>query len=216
MSALYVFALTDRPAPPMRHAKRRIEFVEVAGVHAAVERMESRPAVSEEALRVQHEIVLEIADVVNAILPVRFGALVDRAELEAVVSMRLGPITKTLELVAGRVQMTARIFGATDAESQPNSSEPRPASGAAYLEQRRRAAAAPLSGDGEAISRAVRHLVADERAHVGEGRIRSTLYHLIDRSAVADYEHATAPFASSSLVISGPWPPFAFVPDLWS
>jgi hypothetical protein len=216
MSALYVFALTRQPAPPLRHANRRIEFVEVAGVHAAVERVARRPAVSEAALRAQHEIVVKIAGAVDAILPVRFGALVDSLELETLVSMRLGPIQKTLELVAGRVQMTVRVFASGAAETQRAQSIPRARTGAAYLEQRRRQAAAVPTGDAEAISRAVRELVADERAHPGQGRVQWTLYHLIDRSALPAYERAMARFESSRVAITGPWPPFAFVPDLWS
>jgi hypothetical protein len=42
-----------------------------------------------------------------------------------------------------------------------------------------------------------------------------TLYHLVDRTAVPDYIRAVEPFRSSAIVVSGPWPPFAFVPDLW-
>jgi len=216
MSALYVFALTSQPAAPLRHAKRRIEFVEVAGVHAAVERVGRRPAVSEAALRAQHEIVMQIAGRVDAILPVRFGALMDSRELETLVSMRLVPIRKTLDLVAGRVQMTVRVFGAEAGETQPPPTLPHSGSGAAYLEQRRRETSPVPTGEAAAISRAVRELVADERAQRGPGRVRWTLYHLIDRDAVPQYEGALAPFESAAVVVSGPWPPFAFVPDLWS
>jgi len=216
MSAFYVFALTGQAAPPLRHANRRIEFVKVAGVHAAVERVGRRPPVSEAALRTQHEIVIKIAGAVDAILPVRFGALVDSRELEAVVSMRLGSIRKTLELVAGRVQMTVRIFASRDANPERDESRPRAGGGAAYLDERRRQAAAVPTGDAAEISRAVRGLVADERVHSGDGRVKWMLYHLIDRSALPEYRRAVAPFESSNVAISGPWPPFAFVPDLWS
>jgi len=216
MSAFYVFALTSGAAPTLRHANRRIEFVEVAGVHAAIERVARRPEISEEALRAQHDIVMKIAGSVEAILPVRFGALVDDLELEKLVSMRLGPIRQTLERVAGRVQMSVRVFASGAAPAPRAEAAQEPASGAAYLEQRRRDAAGVPAGEAAAISRAVRAIVADERTQRGQGRIEWTLYHLVDRSALPQYENAIAAFASPTVAISGPWPPFAFVPDLWS
>jgi Gas vesicle synthesis protein GvpL/GvpF len=223
MSTVYVFALTNQSAPPFRHGNRRIEFIEVGGVHAAVERAARRPAVSEDALRAQHEIVTKIAESVDAILPARFGALLDSAELASLVSMRLAPITKTLELVSGRVQMTVRVF--TGLPPSPRRRRPAVASaetghgrpsGTEYLEQRRRDAAAALTGEAASISAAVRGLVTDERTACGQGRDEWTLYHLVDRGVLPRYERAIEPFKSSAVAVTGPWPPFAFVPDLWS
>lgn len=215
MSALYVFALTGGPARPLRHGNRRIEFIEIKGIHAAVERITRPPAVSEAALRAQHEIVMEIARAVDAIVPARFGAVVERQELEALVSSRRGPLREALDLVAGRVQMTVRGFeeaaGVASAAGLPANRT----SGTAYLEQRRRDAAAPLEQEAAEISRVVRPFVHQERTQAGQSRIRWTLYHLVDRGVVADYERAVTPFTSQSVSVSGPWPPFAFVPDLW-
>ena len=223
MSLLYVFAFTGAPAPPLRHGKRRIEFIELSGIHAAVERVSERPGVSEAAIRAQHEIVTKIAAAVDAVLPARFGALLDSAELEGLVGMRLAPIRKALELVSGRVQMTVRVFtSATPAAThESRGREPRRTrgkareSGTAYLEQRRRAASAPLTGAAEAINRAVAGQVAAERHQRGEGRVECTLYHLVDRDALPRYKRAIEPFESPRVTVTGPWPPFAFVPDLW-
>ncbi len=223
MSTVYVFALTNQSAPPFRHGIRRIEFIEVGGIHAAVERAAGRPAVSEEALRAQHEIVMKIAESVDAIVPARFGALLESGELASLVSMRLARIRKTLELVSGRVQMTVRVF--TGLPPSPRLRRTAVASaeagygrssGTEYLEQRRRDAAAALTGDAAAISAAVRGLVGEERTDRGQGRIDCTLYHLVDRGVLPRYERAIEPFKSSAVAITGPWPPFAFVPDLWS
>jgi hypothetical protein len=223
MSALYVFALTNQPAPPLRHGNRRIEFIEVGGIHAAVERVASRPAVSEAALRTQHDIVMKIAARVDAILPARFGALLDKEELESLVTLRLAPIRETLELVSGRVQMTVRVFSSAEqsvsrqaAHADQRSAASAAASGTRYLEQRRREASPALSGHAEAISAAVREIVRVERSHRGEGRVDWTLYHLVDRGALPQYERALEPFRSPAVAVTGPWPPFAFVPDLWS
>jgi hypothetical protein len=220
MSALYVFAFTDRAARPLRHGARRIEFIDVAGIHAAVERVSARPSVSEAALRAQHAIVMQIAASVEAILPARFGALLDREELEALVAMRREPIMQALQLVSGRTQMTVRVFTSAGAPESPHAAEVderRTAiSGSAYLEQRRRETAAPLSALALEIRGAVRDLVHAERTDRGHGRVDWTLYHLIDRSVVPQYEKAIDRLRSSSVVVTGPWPPFAFVPDLWA
>ena len=123
MSALYVFALTDRAARPIRHGTRRIDFIDVADIHAAVEHVSARPSVSEAALRAQHAIVMQIAASVEAILPARFGALLDREELEALVAMRREPIMQALQLVSGRTQMTVRVFTSAAAPSSPHAAE---------------------------------------------------------------------------------------------
>ena len=221
MSALYVFAFTDRAARPLRHGARRIEFIDVAGIHAAVEHVSARPSVSEAALRAQHTIVMQIAASVEAILPARFGALLDREELEALVAMRRESIVQALQLVSGRTQMTVRVFTSAGAPGSPHAAgvdeQGTALSGSAYLEQRRRRAAVPpLSALARSLSGAVRHLVHAERTERGHGRVDWTLYHLIDRSVVRQYEKALDRLRSSSVVVTGPWPPFAFVPDLWA
>ncbi len=230
MSALYVFALTNQAAPPLRHGHRLIEFIDVGGIHAAVERVASRPAVSEAELRVQHDIVMKIAASVDAILPARFGALLDREELESLVRMRLASIRETLELVSGRVQMTVRVFSSAErpvsglppsprlrrtAVASAEAGHGRP-TGAEYLEQRRRETSPALSGQAAAISGAVRDLVHGERSGRGHGHVECTLYHLVDAGVVPQYERAMEAFKSSAVTVTGPWPPFAFVPDLWS
>jgi hypothetical protein len=215
MSALYVIAFTNEPAPPVYLADRRIEFIECSGIHVAVERLADPPSLSEAALRAQHDIVMKIAESVEAIVPARFGALLDRQELESLVSMRLDPIRKTLEHVRGRVQMTVRAFGtARSAAASRMKNQHKRETGTAYLQQRR-ASATPLPEEAAAVRRAVRGLLHDERTHPGSGRVGWTLYHLVDRTAVPDYIRAVEPFRSSAIVVSGPWPPFAFVPDLW-
>lgn len=216
MSALYVIALTNEPAPPLHLADRRIEFIEVSGIHVAVQRLADPPRLSEAALRAQHDVVMKIAECVEAIVPARFGALLDRQELESLVSMRLDPIRKTLEHVAGRVQMTVRACGAPrSATANRMRNQHERETGTAYLQKRRRTLAPPITGEALEVSRAVRDLLHDERTHPGTGRVGWTLYHLVDRSAVPEYIRALEPLRSSSIVVSGPWPPFAFVSDLW-
>jgi hypothetical protein len=70
-----------------------------------------------------------------------------------------------------------------------------------------------------AVADAVRGIVVTERAEAGRGRVIATLYHLLDRNLVEDYKAALAPIppptGDLALSVTGPWPPFAFAPDLW-
>jgi hypothetical protein len=220
MRTLNVFALAGEAAEPFEEAGHRIEFVTCAGLYAAVERIDDRPAVSEAALRAQHDIVAQIASRVDALLPARFGSVVDLDELTRLVTRRRDAIGQALELVRGRVQMTVRLFSAAGpSESGTPSVPPEPVSGTAYLQQRSRAAAPVLPAGVAAIAAAVRGLVVAERAEPGHGRIAATVYHLVERGAVGPYQQALDPsrmgLLSDTIAVSGPWPPFAFAPDIW-
>jgi hypothetical protein len=216
MMPLYVFALTNKPGPALHYGRRRIQFVEIDGVHAAVERVARRPPVSEAALRSQHEIVTRLAESVDAILPARFGAFVEPAELEALVALRRERIVRTLALVSGRIQMTVRTFR-PDSPGESRNAQPvstKPMSGTEYLVQRR-GAVPRLGGAAACISTALAPLVREERRYPGEGRVEWTLYHLVDRTTLPRYESEIAAFTSPAVAVTGPWPPFAFAPDLW-
>jgi hypothetical protein len=223
MSRLYVFALADRKARPFSAAGHRIEFVKVDDVYAAVERIEQGPAVDEAALRTQHGIVERIAGKVDAVLPTRFGSLVDLQELERVVALRRDAIRDGLDLVRGRHQMTVRLFDGGVRAPSVSAVRQRvdAASGTDYLQKRRQAATArALPPTVTAISAAVKDIVAAERSEPGEGRVAATVYHLVEHAAVDKYKERLTGLQSTlepaTLRISGPWPPFAFVPELWT
>jgi hypothetical protein len=221
MSTLYVFALTDGKAVPFRAAGHRIEFVKADAVYAAVERLDERPAVSEAALRTQHDIVVRIAAKVDAILPARFGSFVDVQELARIVELRRAAIGDALDLVRGRVQMTVRLFDAeTPAAANPLAHAGMgAATGTEYLRARRQAAVRAAPQAVAAISVAVKDVVAAERTEAGQGRVAATVYHLVDHAAVDKYRKRLAGIPSGpdrqTLSVSGPWPPFAFGPELW-
>jgi hypothetical protein len=216
MSALYVFALTRDVAAPFEFDGHRIEFVGFNGLGAAVERIAERPRVSEAALRTQHEIVMRVATYVDDLLPARFGAFVDGQELEEIVAIRRAVIQEALDLVHGRVQMTIRVretASALDRSAVPGSVAV--TSGTAYLEARRAAAVHTLPPGAASMTAAVRHLVAAERSESGQGRSAASIYHLIERRHLNQYRAALSSVPSSLITVSGPWPPFAFAPDLW-
>jgi hypothetical protein len=218
VSVLYVFGLAGQKAAPFVAAGHRIEFVKADDVYAAVERVSRPPAVSEETLRKQHEVVAQIAGRVDALLPARFGAFVDARELRALVAGRREAILDALAQVQGRTQMTARLLGPELPVAAPP--ETRATTGTEYLANRRATAASPpMPAALCAVADAVRGIVVTERSEAGRGRVIATLYHLLDRDLVQDYKVALAqipPLTEDlALSVTGPWPPFAFAPDLW-
>jgi len=213
---LYVYAILDAGMPAPRVRGHRIEMLPVAGIWVAVEHLAEAPRISESTLRDQHQIVVRLGRAAKAILPVRFGAFLDAGELERVIRLRRGTFRKALQEVRGKEQMTVRIFGPA---MRPEFAIP-PVSGTEYLRARAASARAPLPPVAEAIGRAVRSLVTSERTDSGRGGIQATLNHLVRRGRAAQYRSlvnaAVAQIESpAAVVVSGPWPPFAFAPDLW-
>jgi hypothetical protein len=218
MSHFYVLALTSRNYPSVIVDGRRIEFIKVENVFAAIERRAAPPALSETELRSQHDIVNAIFNRTDDLLPVRFGAWIDDHELSNVVSRQQPAIREALELVRGRVQMTIRFLAPPSSEREDQQAGNHP-TGTEYL-QRRRNAQHWMPDEATSLKVAVRDFVVAERVSPSsEGRAgslnRAGLYHLISRDAVTAYATATLPFRTATLTVSGPWPPFAFVPDPW-
>ena len=209
MSHVYVVALTGHGSPSLSVQGHRIEFIEVDGVFAAIERRSAAPAISEAELRSQHDVVTAIFSQRDDLLPVRFGAWIDRHELAAVVSRQKGAILDALQLVRGRVQMTIR-FHATRRDRSPGD---RAESGTEYL-RARRDAEDWVPDEAAAVRRAVHGFVVAERVSAVSERTAG-LYHLSPRDVVTAYRDATRPFEPSVAVVTGPWPPFAFAPDPW-
>jgi Gas vesicle synthesis protein GvpL/GvpF len=210
MNAVYVFALSGRAVAPFTVEGRHIEFVDVRGIFAAIERSVERPNMSEAALRTQHNIVMTLSDRIDDLLPARFGAWVELRELEDLVARRDAAIREALALVRGRVQMTIRFPQLPDAGDMPLAAV---SSGTAYLEQKRQASRR-LPSIATGLADAVRHLVIAERVAPPTERTGAAVYHLIERAGITEYLAATATRPPNATV-TGPWPAFAFVPDLW-
>jgi Gas vesicle synthesis protein GvpL/GvpF len=210
----YVYALLQDPGQRVTLPSHRLELVRFGDIAAAVERRRTRPAISERALRKQHRCVQQIHDVVDAMLPVRFGALVDRSELERVIDLRRTVLRRALRQVRGKVQMSIREFGR--AADQPHVTGPA-GSGTDYLRARAAASRPVLSPAADELRRAVRALVSAERLDSGRGALQFSIHHLVGRARLDDYKARVdrAIESAPQLVLSGPWPPFAFAPDLW-
>jgi len=183
---------------------------------AAVVTQRARPLTPSAAnLRRYDRTMRELAARFPAILPARFGTTVPEDELLFILSSRRASLARGLATVRGRVQMTVRVM--TTAAEVPPATDPfgSPSSGRDYLTGKARAAAAarvvpvfePIRG---AVARWIRDERVDRRGGV------ASIYHLIPRSSVENIRrtlNTAADAAGVRLVVSGPWPPYAFSAD---
>jgi hypothetical protein len=119
-----------------------------------------------------------------------------------------------LRRVSGRVQMTLRIL-ADIPDTLPVA--PRPLSGTEYLAQRR-AVAASADPSVRALRQAAAPFVVEEKVEAANGSVPETVFHLIEQSKVDAYVNTVEPLARrlgpNRIVVTGPWPAFAFGPEV--
>ena len=227
---LYVYALVPREPrklPARGVAGEPLATVECADLRAVVGLVEAVPAVEEASLRAHDGVVREVAAQVDAILPVRFGTLIDApATLSRLLEGHATDLSDALALVAGREQMTLRVFveGRTRAlapvSDTPAPEEAQAGPGARYLARLLRAHRAARSVPEIAPLRdALTPLVQAERLESQRHPpLVASVYHLIRRGDAPAYERVVdrAPRLCPEVrvVVSGPWPPWAFVPEV--
>jgi hypothetical protein len=212
--ALYVIAIVEAPVPPFRVGRRPFRSVKCAsGVFAIVERRTEVPAVTDLHLRAQHRAVLHAAKQVDAILPVRFGTLLQADDLADVVCSFDEDFRAALADVRGKVQMTLRLVGGSPRSAPSRAPARRTPSGRAHLEALRAALHVPVPRNAQALLRAVAPFVARERRE--RGAALATVYHLVKREDVRNYRAAFDAHVVAGAILTGPWPPFAFTPRLF-
>jgi hypothetical protein len=238
--SLCVYAIVGRPVNRrlslIRANGARVRSVHAGATSAVVAECQGPRSPTERALRGHDTVVRRIARVAPAVLPVRFGTLVDSdrslVELLDAWSEDLG---RALALVDRRYQMTLRLFalaGAAPPRQRPpvrnvgnvgnvveelHERDTRP--GTSYLARRAREdAASQAAPELEPLREAFAPIVAAERiARHDQGALILTAYHLIPRGAAATYRRLLRRHADALLgrvVLSGPWPPYAFAPEL--
>ena len=112
--------------------------------------------------------------------------------------------------------MTIRIRDSALAASRPEVTRPVVApTGTAYLEARRAAVVQPVPPSAASVRDAVRHLVRAEHHDSDQRRGVASVYHLIERYSVSEYQRILSDLQPETLTVTGPWPPFAFAPELW-
>jgi hypothetical protein len=167
---------------------------------------------TEAALRAQHALVVDLAQKVDPLIPVRFATRMTPDRIRAAVLRSKDALVEALHAVKGRQQMTLRLIGAPVIDPSLIAGR----SGSSYLQQRRAAYSIPSELD--PVLAAVMPFVTDQRGAPGRGGVRATVFHLVKRADVAKYKLAAARAAEimppGSVTVTGPWPPFAFAPEL--
>jgi hypothetical protein len=224
--SVYVYALVgEAPSEGLGRGMsgEALRVVTCGRLLAVVGDTSARPPVTSTALREHDRAIRRITAVMDAVLPMRFGSMVDE-ELE--LARHLEPAEAALEaalvLVAGREQMTVRVYERqAHAEEGPRMAAPPAAAanlgpGARYLLERRQT----LENDPHRV--ALDAVLAAPAAFIRGQRIEShgsppliaSVHHLIERGQGAAYTAAlhagTADLIDAAVTVSGPWPPYAF------
>lgn len=215
MTPLYVYGFTDEAIGPFTTRGRRLHTIAIADIHVVVDRGQPESTPLEAALRQQHGIVEAIARRCDALLPARYGSSIDRGRLEHVVAANRETLADALHTVRGRSQMTLRIPAgpaASPAQSPPSSP------GLAYLARRRAEFPEPDPTVLAAVRRTAGDLIRGELMQPGRPGFPPAVFHLVDNERVARYRRRILALARTltrgDIELSGPWPPFAFTPEL--
>ena len=217
--AWYVFALVD--AIPSRSAGKGLTgpllIRKLAGAFVVVERRADVPPVEFGSLKKHQEVVVRLAKHVPAILPVRFGTLLEPEHLEEAVQERDAEIADAFDLVRGRVQFTWRVAGKLRREARDaRREESLPKSGAEYLRRAARAANPAPPATFRPLRSTLGLLMEHQRYQPATRGIPEAVYHLVEKARVSRYTAAAADLRKQSprLAVTGPFPPFAFAPDI--
>ena len=189
-------------------AGESLRVVTIGSVSAVVGDVKRVPRPTEDRLRAYDRLMRALATECAAVLPARFGTVFrEPDELALVMRSRQQSLRRMLRHVRNRAQMTIRMAVPSDAGSRrPSGLRTGAVTGTEYLASR------ALSVPGSEVLRAVvRRWVRDER--VEQRASVASIYHLIPRSSVNAYRAAldrVAHDAGMRLLVTGPWPPYAF------
>jgi len=222
--AWYVFALVDQ-VPSGGAGKgltAALSLRKLAGAFAVVERRADVPPVAFGTLKKHQDVVSRLAKRVPAILPVRFGTLLEAADLDEAVQERGEEIAEAFDLVRDRVQFTWRSAGKPGRQAGSVRREAGPdtrtaaLSGTQYLEQAARAANPPPPAAFRALQTRLATLVVRQRYQPGTPALPEAVYHLVAAADVRRYTAAAAAIdpLAPKLTMSGPFAPFAFAPEI--
>jgi len=216
---LWLYAVVA--AKPRRRLGRGISGETLRPISASRGRLHAvvgegpRADLTRAALEGHAKVVARLAAAVDALLPARFGSVLDRSRLETLLDQEADALLSALERVRGREQMTVRVYARPRPQSRPRA----PAGagrGARYLAARLRAVDTDREASLAALRRAVAPLVRDERTVLhDEPPLVASVYHLIDRGRSRAYR-ARLKTARLPVRASGPWAPYAFAPERWA
>jgi Gas vesicle synthesis protein GvpL/GvpF len=212
---LYVHAFSGPGLPKtLRIRGHSLRTLTLGPVAVVVERC-AAPDPTIEAITGQHDLIVALAARTPALLPARFGSRASEPALRALVREHAAAIVGSLELVRDCSQMTVRIFGAAD-DRPPLRQDVE--SGTEFLE-RRRAQAHYVAPEVAVVREMLASIVAAERVERGERDLRATVFHLVRNDVIDAYRREASRLQSRlpdhRVMVSGPWPPFAFTPELF-
>jgi Gas vesicle synthesis protein GvpL/GvpF len=199
-------------------ALRRIR---VAGLDLVIGAIPRVPRPTTAALTRYDRVVRALIETHASVLPARFGTTAPSLDaLGAAVGDRRDALRRSLRLVRHRVQMTVRVFGLGDGLAVGLAvglgDGLRAGGGRQFLQRRAKELQVPGS---EPLRAAVKRWVRAERTERHKaGRLVGTIYHLVPLTAARPYRAAiqrAASAASLTVVVSGPWPPYAFAEAAW-
>lgn len=207
-------------------AGERLRIVTIDGIEAVIGTVPRAPQPGMTAIRRYDEVQRALMASYASVLPARFGTCAATLDdLTLSVRDRRAHIRRNLRLVRRRVQMTIRVFGS---DSTPNrfeiGSEPvqsRLRTGSEYGDEatqgtqylHRRMGEMQIPGAARLRPAVAKWVRAERSERRADGRLAGTIYHLIPQSAVPAYRRALAKAARDAgvtIVVSGPWPPYAF------
>jgi hypothetical protein len=216
----YVFALVD-VAPDGRLGRGLrgpLRARPMAGAFAIVERRADVPPAELGSLRAHQAVVSRLANAASAILPVRFGTLLEEDALDEVLNERDEEIAEAFALVRHRAQFTWRRDQPSSASRAPQTLKA-PGStggGAAYLRRAAKAANTTPPAAFRLLQDRLHAFVVRERFQPAASGTPDTLYQLIEKTAIGRYRAVAdaLTLTAPDVTVSGPWPPFAFAPEL--
>jgi Gas vesicle synthesis protein GvpL/GvpF len=215
---IYVYSIGEPAAMPPEPRPRglggaRLRVLDCNGLAAVFSRHRTlQPQPSPKALW-SHEAVVEQLMARGAVLPLRFGTVLDgEPSLRETLAERHEELTRGLENVRGRVELGLRVLG------EPPRERPQgPGSGHAYLMARHQ--------DHRRAQEAARDVHEPLAAMAHDARVRTTVpppailaaAYLVDRHQIDAFKARAGALAAArddvSTVCTGPWPPYSFVPD---
>ena len=206
-------------------AGERLRRARVAGVDMVIGTVPRVPRPTAAALTRYDQVVRGLMASHGSLLPARFGTCAASLdELALTVRARRAAIRRSLRLVRQRAQMTIRLFRSSEpartsfrvgSESVQSrfrvNSEQGESRGRHFLQER--AAEMQIPGSQPLRTAVARWVRAERVERHDRGRLAGSLYHLIPRGSAAAYRRAVeraAGGAGLTMVVSGPWPPYAF------
>ncbi len=231
MTVLWVYAIlgsVPREPPGVGLGGEAVRVLSIGQVLVSAGTLPTLPAEDAAALARHEAVIRGLARTVDAILPLRFGAATaDEAALSALLASRSAELLDALALVAGREQMTLRVYGDPQppADATPQA-PPSPPGGGSTLRHGGRYMTARL------VARANAHAVpeiepmrgslatfvrAERVEHHVLPPLLASVFHLVERGQAAPYaaavEAAAAGLGSVRVAATGPQPPYAFAPE---